>query len=198
MANDSKPNLYQLLSLCFSIKNYIDSKSAAEADFPDISGIESDLDSIRSLLKGSITIAEMNSWSGKNLTNNGLYAVVDSNNTTFGLLVVGSISSACQSLLYIGPTASSPGKVSELKAPTTQGYGKQPGLSFAVRYNVLVGALFIGSGIKNGLTDWDVVTVADYKTGFCLGGGRKEWKGTKAEYDSLSSKDPDTIYYILK
>lgn len=199
MANESKPNIYQILQLSLAIKGYIDAKGGGSGGSTDLSAIESAVDSMKSVLKGTIKIADLNSWQGKNMNDNGLYSVLDASGRTMGILIVGSITTVCQSMLYIGPTASDPGRCSELKAPTTSGYGKQPGISFAVRYNVILGSLFVGSGIPNGLSEWQVMTIADYKNGFQLGGcGEKKWQGTLRQYEALTSIDPDTIYYILE
>lgn len=193
MANESVTNLLQLARVASSIKHYIDnSKTGTGEELPDLSQFSS-------VLKGTITMSDLNKWEGKNMTDNGLWAVVDSNGTTMGIVVVGSITTVAQAILYIGPTATAPGTASELKTPATSGYSKQPGLSFAVRFNVFLGTLFFGSNIPNGLSDWHVMTIADYKNGFQLGGSSsKEWKGTRAEYDALATKDATTIYYILK
>lgn len=107
--------------------------------------------------------------------------------------------------LYIGLT-NSVGEVDNLEDATVQGYEKQPGLSIAIRYNVITNFLLDKTVVtSNGISKWHVMPIANF-TGFLLGAGGaagdscscKTWKGTQSEYDAITSKDPDTIYYITE
>lgn len=191
MSHFYAPSIMQLCQLAVSIKDYVDAKSGGESEAPDLSKYDA-------LIKGKISIDELNAWENKGNSDLGLYIVVTSNGTPMGMLICGAITMAAQCMIYIGPTATSPGKSATLSAPTTSAYSKQPGISMAVRYNAILGSMFFGSNIPNGLSDWEVITLATYKEGFQLGGGGKTWKGTKAEYDAIATKDPDTVYFVTR
>ena len=159
-----------------------------------------DLSPYSAILRETITIDQLNSGEHLNsLPALGLRAV--KSNTMFigfslQFLYLGYVAE-----LFIGLTDSA-GNVDALATPKTTSYNKQPGLSIAIRYRVVVNLFDKDIVTSTGLTQWHVSQLADF-SGFLTGQGGsgdsgKTWTGTQAEYEAITEKDPDTIYFITE
>lgn len=162
-----------------------------------------DLSPYSAILRDPIALDELNAGEHLNSINSIGLRVVRSKTAINGVSIQ-FFNSLYFTEIYIGPTDSA-GDVDALASATYNGYAKQPGLSIAIRYKVNLCSLFDKEVVSsNGLTKWHVMPLADFSGFLAAQGGSgqscscKTWKGTQSEYDAISEKDPDTIYYITE
>ena len=187
----------QLESIMQAVKSAIDANK-----------IGIDLTKFDNLIKDTIDLSTLNS--GSYLTNAdscGMRLILSSNKKPIGISF-SFFFSLYMTELYIG-FVNGEGDLDSIPDHKIAAYGKQPGLSLAIRHKVIINTLLDQTVVtKAGFTPWHVMTIAKY-AGFVTassGSGDsgtdscscKTWKGTQTQYDAIASKDPDTIYYITE
>lgn len=166
----------QLKTVVEVIKDFITGKGATSGD----------------CLK-SITLDELNELTPKADGNNGIYKVMDGTNRMLGIALVGFPNTAWGSIVYIGALNEAPGSHDTITKPVKGCYGGSLGVSIAFRSYITL-AFLVGTGVKNGLSQWIVSDLSTYFSGL----SPQPWSGTQSEYDAIGEKDPGRVYYIIE
>ncbi len=103
----------------------------------------------------------------------------------------------CYAQVYIGMTDSE-GDTDALTGASVNSYGKQPGLSIAIRYNVTVNLFDKDIVSAVGATPWHVTPIAYYSGLLQVTESSKQiWIGSEENYDALTERAPKTLYCII-
>ncbi len=188
----------QLKDVALNIKQAIDSGSDLVASLHSSLGI---------IYKGSISKAELNEGAYlKDALTLGIRTVVLSG-TKDGIIHAVSISFgsspfALAEILIGGFKILDDGL--NVGISTYQDFNKKPGIAIGVRFKVITNMFDKNIVQSTGLSKWLYIPFADYEGFLFPSGGSdascqcKTWKGSQADYDAITTKDPDTIYYITE